>query len=231
MEEPYDNLVTPYTELHLDRCALLVIDTQNDYGDPAGTFPVPGLEAVIPELVEVLEIFRSAGLPIVHVVRLYKEDASNVDPCRRWQFEQGELRIVIPGTWGSQLVASTNPTGAELDAEKLLAGELQELTSLEFVLYKPRFSAFHATRLKDFLDARDIDSVVIVGITFPNCVLAAQLSATDRDFRVGLIPAACTQVDDAGLRAMQNKGVQLMSLEDLRGLPDQNPAGFGGMPE
>jgi nicotinamidase-related amidase len=159
MEEPYDNLVTPYTELHLDRCALLVIDTQNDYGDPAGTFPVPGLEAVIPELVEVLEIFRSAGLPIVHVVRLYKEDASNVDPCRRWQFEQGELRIVIPGTWGSQLVASTNPTGAELDAEKLLAGELQELTSLEFVLYKPRFSAFHATRLEAFLRERDIDSV------------------------------------------------------------------------
>jgi len=218
MKQPYENLVTPYTELHADRCALLVIDTQNDYGDPGGAKPLPGIEEVIPRLVEVLEVFRRAGLPIVHVVRLYRENGSNVDPCRRWQFESGELRVVIPGTWGSQLVASTNPTGAELDAEKLLAGEVQELTPLEFALYKPRFSAFHGTSLKGFLDSREIDSVVIVGLTFPNCVLAAQLSATDRDYRVGLVPAACTQVNDDGLLAMQNKGVQLMSVDGLRGL-------------
>jgi nicotinamidase-related amidase len=218
METPYENLVTPYTELNADRCALLVIDTQNDYGDPEGVYPIPGLEAVMPDLIEAIEIFRRAELPVVHIVRLYKEDASNVDPCRRWQFEQGELRIAIPGTWGSQLVATTNSTGAELDADALLAGVIQELTPLEFVMYKPRFSAFHDTPLKEFLDARDTDSVVIVGITFPNCVLAAQLSATDRDYRVGLVPSACTQVNDDGLRGMLNKGVQLMTLDELRSL-------------
>jgi len=221
MKTPYENLVTPYTELSADRCALLVIDTQNDYGDPKGAYPIPGLEAAMPDLIEAIEIFRGAELPVVHVIRLYKEDASNVDPCRRWQFEQGELRIAIPGTWGSQLVASTNPTGAELDADALLAGEIQELTPPEFVMYKPRFSAFHDTRLKEFLDARGIDSVVIVGITFPNCVLAVQLSATDRDYRVGLVPSACTQVNDDGLRGMLNKGVQLMTLDDLRELLSQ----------
>lgn len=215
MEAPYENLVTPYTELHPKNCALLVIDVQNDYCDPKGAYPIPGHEAIMPDLVETLEIFRRAGMTIVHVVRLYKEDGSNVDLCRRWQFERGELRAIIPGTWGSQLVASTNPTGAELDADRLLAGEIQELTPREFVLYKPRFSAFHATRLQAFLDERGVDSVVIMGITFPNCVLAAQLSATDRDYRVGLIPSACTQVNDEGLRAMQNKGVQLMTTDEL----------------
>ena len=218
MEAPYENLVTPYTKLNGDRCALLVIDTQNDWGDPHGSFPLPDLAGVVPDIVEAIEIFRAAGLPVVHVVRLHKEDASNIDLCRRWQFEQGDLRTVVPGTWGSQLVASTTPTGAELDAEALLAGQVQELTPTEFVVYKPRFSAFHATPLHDFLAVRGIDSVVIVGITFPNCVLAAQLSATDHDYRVGLVPSACTQVDDGGLRAMQNKGVQLMTLEELRQL-------------
>jgi nicotinamidase-related amidase len=218
MEAPYENLVTPYTKLNGDRCALLVIDTQNDYGDPEGTYPMPDLAAVMPDVAEAIEIFRRVELPIVHIVRLYREDGSNIDLCRRWQFEQGELRSIIPGTWGSQLVASTNPTGAELDAEALLAGEIQELTPSEFVIYKPRFSAFHDTPLENFLDVRGIDSVVIVGITFPNCVLAAQLSATDRDFRVGLVPSACTQVNDDGLRAMQNKGVQLMTLDELRQL-------------
>ncbi len=218
MEKPYDNLVKPYTKLNGDRCALLVIDTQNDWGDPGGSFPLPDLDEVMSDLVEVIEVFRRAELPIVHVVRLYKEDGSNVDPCRRWQFEQGEMRPVVTGTWGSQLVASTNPTGAELDTGALLAGEIQELTTIEFVIYKPRFSAFHDTPLKDFLDVRGIDSVVIVGITFPNCVLAAQLSATDLDYRVGLVPSACTQVNDEGLRGMQNKGVQLMTLDGLCGL-------------
>jgi len=58
--------------------------------------------------------------------------------------------------------------------------------------------------------------VVIAGVTFPNCVLAAQLGATDRDYRVGLVPSACTQVEDTGLVAMQNKGVHLMTVEDLQ---------------
>ena len=153
----------------------------------------------------------------MHVVRLYKEDGSNVDLCRKWQFEEGELRAVVPGTWGSQLVASTNPTGADLDAEYLLAGKVQEYTPIEFAIYKPRFGAFHDTCLHDFLTAKAVDSVVIVGLTFPNCVLAAQLGATDRDYRVSLVSEACTQVDDAGLAAMQNKGVQLMAVEDLWG--------------
>ena len=219
MEASYDeNLVMPYTELNPQRCALLVIDVQNDWGDPEGASPLPDLDRVMPEVVEAIEIFRRAGLPVVHVVRLFKEDGSNVDPCRRWQVEKQVLRVVILGTWGSQLVASTNPGGAELDAEALLAGQIQELAPLEYVIYKPRFSAFHGTQLEAFLRDRGIDSVVIVGITFANCILAAQLSATDRDFRVGLVPGACTQPDDDGLRAMQNKGVQLMTLKELRSL-------------
>jgi nicotinamidase-related amidase len=215
MKAPYQNLATPYTELHRDSCALLVIDVQNDYGDPGGARPIAGIEDVIPRVVDAIEAFRAAGLPIVHVVRLYKEDGSNVDLCRRWQFETGELRTVVPGTWGSELVSSTNPTGVELEADLLLAGEVQELTPTEFVIYKPRFGAFHDTRLHEFLSAKTVDSVVIVGLTFPNCVLAAQLGATDRDYRVGLVPEACTQVDDAGLVAMQNKGAQLMTPEDM----------------
>ena len=83
-------------------------------------------------------------------------------------------------------------------------------------MYKPRFGHFHRTPLKGYLDERGIDSVVIVGITFPNCVLATQLGATDNDLRVGLVADACTQVEEAGLRAMQNKGVQLMSVDDLK---------------
>jgi nicotinamidase-related amidase len=218
MNTPDENLVTPYTELNPSGCALLVIDVQNDFGDPHGAHPLPDMDSVIPNLVEVIKAFRRAELPAIYVVRLYKQDGSNVDLCRKWQFERGDLRVVVPGTWGSQLVEAINPSGAELDVERLLSGAFQELGPHEFVMYKPRFSAFHATPLKGFLDDLDIDSVVIAGLTFPNCILATQLGATDHDYRVGLVPSACTQVEDEGLKAMQNKGVQLMTVEDLRNL-------------
>lgn len=222
MESPYRNIVTPHTRLHAERCALLVIDTQNDFGDPKGAFPLPDLERVMPDLVEVIEMFRRAERPIVHIVRLYMADGSNVDLCRRWYFEQGESRFAMPGTWGAELVENTNPTGAQLAVSVLFAGEAQELTPLESVIFKPRFNAFHDTPLHAFLQAREIDSVVIVGVTFPNCVLASQLGATDRDYRVGLVPSACTEVNDDGLRAMQAKGVQLMTPDDLRGFLSHN---------
>jgi nicotinamidase-related amidase len=177
---------------------------------------MPGLERVMPELVEAIETFRRAKRPVVHIVRLYIADGHNVDLCRRWHFECGEYRFAVPGTWGAELVESTAPTGAKLASEELLAGEVQELTPLEFAVYKPRFNAFHDTPLHAFLQAREVDSVIIAGFTFPNCVLATQLGATDRDYRVGLVPGACTQVDEAGLEGMVAKGVQLMTLEDLR---------------
>jgi nicotinamidase-related amidase len=216
MKPPYQNLVTPYTQLNLDSCALLVIDTQNDFGDHEGAHPMPDLEQVMPKLVKAIEVFREAGKLIVHVVRLYKEDGSNVDLCRRWHFQQGELSMVVPGTWGAELVAGTNPTGAKLDPDALLAGEFQELTPKELVMYKPRFSAFHNTPLKELLDSKGIDSVVIVGITFSNCVRATQFGATDNGYRVGLVPSACTGVNDEELMAMQAVGVQLITPDDLK---------------
>lgn len=216
------NLVTPYTTLEPERSALLVIDTQNDYCDRSGARPVAGVDGIMPALVASIELFRRAGRPVVHVVRLYRADGSNVDPCRRWQFERGDARPVVAGTWGAELFPATCPSYAALDMEALLGGVVQELARGEFAVYKPRFGAFHGTPLREFLGSNDVSSTVISGVTFPNCVKATQVGATDNDLRVGLIPEACTEVDEAGLAAMQGQGVQLMTLKsvaELLGVP------------
>jgi len=57
-----------------------------------------------------------------------------------------------------------------------------------------------------------------VGITFPNCVRATQLGATDHDYRAGLVPEACTETSPKGLDAMRGEGGQIMSLDDLGSL-------------
>lgn len=216
MDYRLNNLVTPYTELHPESTALLVVDTQNHYGDPKGARPAPGLEEVIPRIAEVLEIFRRARKTIVHAVRPYRPDGSNVDPCRRWQFERGEMRAVVAGSWGSQLVSAISP-GGQLDAKTLLAGDFQELAPNEFAMHKPRFGAFVGTSLHRFLRERGVDSVVIVAITFPNCVLATLLEATGLDYRVGLVPEACTETSKEG-PAHAEQGSAAVSFEELRAL-------------
>lgn len=214
----YGNLKTPYTELDPNRSALLVLDAQNDFGNRRGAFPLPDLERVVPRLARAIDLFKAAGRPVVRIVRFYQPDGSNVDLCRRWQVEQGQLNWAAPHAWGSQLLEAINPSGAELDVPSLLAGQVQDLGQDEYVLYKPRFSAFVGTPLHQFLGSLGINSVVIVGMTFPNCVRSTQISATDHDYRVGLVPSACTDTDEKGLECMRAMGVQLMTMDDLAGL-------------
>ncbi len=228
------NVVTPFTRLSYQNSALLVIDTQNDFGSPGGSHTMPDFKSVIPNVERAIRIFRAAGRPVIHVVRLYPADGSNSDLCLRWQIANQGLRVVVPGTWGSELVPCTNPNGARLDPKLLMSGRVQQISDREFVCYKPRFNGFFRTPLSRFLRSQGIGSVVIVGITFPNCVRATQLGATDHDFRVALVPEACTQVYPDGLRAMQGEGVQLISLGALkeslaaaRGMIDSPPIGVG----
>ena len=146
-DRPYENLITPDTKLNPGGTALLVIDTQNDFGSPKGAHPMPDLNTVMPRITEIIKMFRKADKPIVHVVRLYKADGTNADMCRRWQIQHEGLRVVVPDTWGSQLVPETNPTGAKLDAQALMHGNIQALTENEVVCYKSRFNGFHDTFL------------------------------------------------------------------------------------
>jgi nicotinamidase-related amidase len=68
--------------------ALVTIDIQVDTLD-GQPLEVPGTSAVVPRIAALAAAFRDAGRPIVHMVRLYREDGSNVDLCRRAAVEAG----------------------------------------------------------------------------------------------------------------------------------------------
>src|SRR5919198_5779763 len=89
--------------------ALVTIDTQVDTldGEP---LEIPGTSAAVPRIAALAASFRAAGRPIVHIVRLYRRDGSNVDLCRRSVVEAG-AELLAPGSSGSQLCAA-NPRGA-----------------------------------------------------------------------------------------------------------------------
>jgi len=146
-------------------------------------------------------------LPIVHVVRLYLTDGTNVDLCRRENVEEGKS-IVRPGSYGAELVESLKRNAdVPLDANTLLAGKLQVLADNEWAMYKPRWDAFYGTPLEKHLRDLGVSTVVVVGCNFPNCPRATIYGATMRDYRAVLIADAVSGVYDRGLEELNSIGV------------------------
>ena len=203
-----------YTEPDPERAALLTIDVQRDFVlSRAGTDTSAEAHG-IPETERLVEAFREAGAPIVHVVRLYETDGANVDRSRRRTIESG-AELVRPGTDGAELVEELLPAdvvGADepvLDADTLLDGGFQELGPGEWVVYKPRWGAFYDTDLEDFLRERDVNTVVVCGCNFPNCPRTTVYEASERDFRVAFVEDATSGTYGRGLAELENVGVRV----------------------
>ena len=121
-----------YTRPIAGSAALVLIDVQHDfYADDSPT-RIAGTRAAIPAMAKLARAFREFRLPIVHVVRLYRPDGSNVDLVRRQSVEQG-ARIAAPGSAGSQIAPELLPNVVELEHELLVDGGLQQLGPAEHV--------------------------------------------------------------------------------------------------
>jgi nicotinamidase-related amidase len=197
----------PYTRPDPARSAVLTIDVQNDFTLPGAPAEIDGTAAVVPRIVTVLEAARDARVPIVHVVRLYRTDGSNVDRCRRGAIESGE-EVVRPGSAGAELVAELRPDGYEgLDADRLLDGAFQQVGPREWVTYKPRWGAFYRTGLEAFLDDRGVNTVVATGCNFPNCPRTTVYEASERDYRIRFVADATSGTYERGLDELRDVGV------------------------
>lgn len=205
-------LLDPHVAPHFDRAALVVVDTQVDFAD-GGRSPIAGTTAIVPRLATLVEAFRAAGRPIIHIVRLY--DGDDVDLVRRTLVASG-AGPVAPGTAGSQILDALRPAGApDLDPERLLRGEAQPLGPDEVVLWKPRWSAFFRTALDVHLRSRNVDTVVIAGCNFPNCPRATAFDASELDYRTVLAADALSGATPDRLDEMERIGVLAATTDDL----------------
>jgi nicotinamidase-related amidase len=205
-----------YTRPLARSAALVLIDVQLDFLDsPSGDAPMPvdGTRAAIPAMAKLATTFRERGLPIVHVIRLYQPDGSNVDLVRRQSIEQG-ARIAVPGSAGSQIAAELLPNVVELDHELLLAGGFQRVGTAEHVMYKPRWGAFYDTDLDRHLRESGSNTLVFVGCIFPNCPRTSIYEASERDFRIVLVSDAISGLYDRGIEECRAIGVEVLELSE-----------------
>ena len=194
--------------------ALLTVDAQRDYVAEDSPVKSAGAGYALEPLGQLVRGVRAAGMPIFHAVRFYKPDGSNVDLARRRAVEEG-MRVLMPGSLGAELIAEAAPEDApRLDPHLLQDGGVQELGRFEEVFYKPRWGAFYATSLEQRLHNLGINTLIVAGANFSTSGRATVLEASERDFRVVMVPEACSGLRDTGASDMARIGVSLMHLDD-----------------
>ena len=203
-----------YLAPDLRSAALLTIDVQQDTLD-GQPFEIPGTSAALPQVRRLAAAFRGAGRPIVHVVRLYLPDGSNVDLCRRRAVTEG-ARLVLAGSPGAELAPGILPDPApKLDADLLLGGGIQRAGPEEVVIYKPRWGAFYRTPLEAHLRTLGVSTLVVAGCNFPNCPRASLYEASERDFRLVLVEDAISGLYERGRDEVLRIGVVPMTTDRL----------------
>ncbi|HET9177333.1 MAG TPA: isochorismatase family cysteine hydrolase [Terriglobia bacterium] len=204
-----------YTEPDFSTAALITIDTQRDTLD-GQPLEIPGTSSILSNMSRLLAAFRALQRPIVHVVRLYKPDSSNVDLCRRAATETGELAALAPDTPGSQLAPGLLPDDRiSLDWSALLSGSIQAVAGHEVIIYKPRWGAFYRTCLEGHLRGLGVTTAIFAGCNFPNCPRTSIMEASERDFRVVLVRDAISGFSERDETEMARIGVLVLSTEEL----------------
>ena len=199
-----------YTAPQRGSVALLTVNAQRDFTIKGSPLKACGVEPAISAMERLVAGFRQAGAPVIHAVRLYRPDGSNVDIFRRQAVEEG-LRVLMPGTAGVELIEAIRPSrDTRLDPSLLLSGEPQAITEDEWAIYKPRWGAFHETGLDAHLKALGITTLVICGCNYNTSGRATVYEAGARDYRVILATDALTGAQESSVCEMGRIGVYLM---------------------
>lgn len=129
--------------------------------------------ARLPTIVELVDAMRDLAVPVVF---------TRGDPVDK-EFCGGSVKRTSAGDVARQVHESPFP--AELVPR-----------DGEYVLAKPKASAFFGTPLTSYLVRRGIDTLVLAGTTTSGCVRATAVDAASNNFRVGVVADACFDRSD-----------------------------------
>ncbi len=189
------------------RTALLLVDMQVDFAAPDGAMGKAGMDlsraaAAIRHAEQLADAARAAGVPCLFV-RLITRASDETDLLREWKQRRGsetDAPLCREGTRGAEFVAAQPRHG-------------------ELVVSKYRYSIFHGTGLDAALKAKNIDTLVVSGLTTECCVQSSVWAAFERPLHVFIAADACAAYEDGlhrgALEAMALSGANLAAAADF----------------
>jgi nicotinamidase-related amidase len=168
--------------LALPRAALLVVDMQRYFVDPASKGCMPWAAQVVSRVLALIAFFRARGRPVLFTRHVHAADGSDGGNLAWWW--DGLLR---EGTWAAELHPSIVPAEGEP------------------VLRKNRYDAFLGTDLDDMLRRGGVTDLVIAGCMTNLCCETTARDAFCRDYRVKFVAdATATETEPMQLASLRN---------------------------
>ena len=187
--------------------ALVVVDVQNDFADPAGGLSVPGGDAVIPAIDREIEAATAAGALVVATQDWHPPSTPHFQ-------KDGGLWPVhcVADTWGADLHPDLV---LPADAPRVRKGANGEDGYSGFTMRDPRTDTERPTELEALLREHAIERVVVVGLATDYCVKATAIDAATLGFATTLLEDAAAPVElepgdgARAVEAMRQAGVQV----------------------
>jgi nicotinamidase/pyrazinamidase len=191
-----------------ERAALVVVDVQNDFADPAGSLSVRGAEQIVPRVNEQIRTANDAGAAVVFTQDWHPESTPHFA-------KDGGIWPVhcVQGTWGAELLPGLD---ADPAAPRVRKGSNGEDGYSGFTMRDPLGGTETPTELDSLLRARNIERVVICGLATDYCVRGTTLDALRLGYATSLVADAIAAVElldgDAGraVQEMRDAGADLV---------------------
>jgi len=172
-------------ERYGSNAALIVVDVQNDFADPAGSLFVKAAGEILPLVNSEARIASESGAFVVYTQDWHPESTPHFE-------KDGGVWPVhcVKETWGAELHPSLEVVGPNVKK-----GSNGEDGYSGFSMRDPTTGETVPTDLERLLRERDIERVVVVGLATDYCVSATALDAIKLGFRAEVLQDAIASVD------------------------------------
>lgn len=181
-----------------NQTALLVMDMQKGIADN-----VPQINSLIKANQRAIEAARAHQIPVVFMRVALEKNFADVSPHNR-------------------VFSSFKQRGISMTEDDAFAQILEELEPAEDepIMTKRRFSAFTGSSLEVFLNANQINHLVLTGISTSGVVLSTALEAADKDYQITVLEDAVGDRSDDKhdfiIEQILNRSCEIESVESWR---------------
>jgi len=197
--------------------ALLVVDMQNGFCDPEGSFTridmgLEGAAEAVRNAAVAVTQARRAGIPVVFTRHLYRP--GRADEGRALKQNSPALAGVDgleAGTWDAEVVAELGCGPGDLVVDKV------------------RFDAFQWTSLEPLLRGLGVDELVVCGVVTNICVETTIRSAFMRDFGVIML-ADCSAAQTRRLHELSVEVLSSYRLAEIASITGGFDVGVAAVP-
>ena len=180
------------------RTALIIIDMEKAFVEPESGHCIAMAKATVPACNRAAEEARAEGIPVFWVKRIYRQDGSDVE-FTRYPVWDAVGRPLGPDSTGVNSIEE--PDGLVRRPE-------------DYVIIKPRWSAFFQTELDLILRRKKIDTVILTGTTTPNCVRTTCYDAISLDYHTVILEQCCSsntpEIQKANMEDMERVGAVIV---------------------